>query len=240
MLGKKILKIRKDNKMSQDQFAEILNVTRQTVSNWENEKNYPDIETLIKISNEFHISLDLLLKGDKNMIKKIDKDLKSSKIFKTITITLTLILLMIVLAFIVNKQIKTEQQKKNNQKNETIMSNIKQLGFKKDEIGFYSITENGINYKVYTKMPQALEPQISAISTEWTDEEAIAADYDGKNMKITYLNENNTTIYCQKDGTLLNENQNKNHTNIYNKYKNRTIEIVTRTVELFENIYNEV
>lgn len=39
-LGKKILKIRKDNKMSQDEFAEILDVTRQTISNWENFKNY--------------------------------------------------------------------------------------------------------------------------------------------------------------------------------------------------------
>ena len=52
-LGNRIIKIRKDNKMSQDALAELLNVTRQTVSNWENQKNYPDIETLIKIIVEF-------------------------------------------------------------------------------------------------------------------------------------------------------------------------------------------
>ncbi len=226
--------------MSQEQFAETLNVTRQTVSNWENSKNYPDIETLIKISNEFHISLDILLKGDKSMIQKMDKDLKASKIFKTIATILISLLIVIGITFTVSKQIKKEQQKKDNQKYQTIMMNIKQLGFKKDEMGFYAITENGINYKVYTKMPQAIEEYISSITTEWKEEEAIAVDYDGKNMKVTYLNENRTTIYLKKDGTLLNEKQNKNHTNIYNKYKKRTIEIVTRTVELFENIYNEV
>ena len=75
-LGNKILKLRKDNKMSQEDFAEALNVTRQTVSNWENLKNYPDIETLILISDKFNISLDILLKGDREMIKSIDKKIK--------------------------------------------------------------------------------------------------------------------------------------------------------------------
>lgn len=69
-LGNKIQKIRKDNKISQEAFAEVLNVTRQTVSNWENQKNYPDIETLILISDKYNISLDVLLKGDNQMIKK--------------------------------------------------------------------------------------------------------------------------------------------------------------------------
>lgn len=49
-LGDKLIKLRKDNKMSQEQFAEEIGVTRQTVSNWENYKNYPDISTIVKIS----------------------------------------------------------------------------------------------------------------------------------------------------------------------------------------------
>ena len=56
-LGNKIQEIRKKNKMSQEEFAEIFNVTRQTISSWENSKSYPDIETLIKLSDKFDISL---------------------------------------------------------------------------------------------------------------------------------------------------------------------------------------
>ena len=44
--------------MSQEQFAEEIGVTRQTVSNWEIYKNYPDISTIVKISDIFNISLD--------------------------------------------------------------------------------------------------------------------------------------------------------------------------------------
>ena len=62
MLGKKLTEIRKENKMSQEEFAELFNVSRQTVSAWENSKSYPDIETLIRISEKFNISLDILLK----------------------------------------------------------------------------------------------------------------------------------------------------------------------------------
>ena len=60
-LGKNIIKIRKQNNLTQDDFAEKYFVTRQTISNWENSKSYPDLETLIKISDDFNISLDILL-----------------------------------------------------------------------------------------------------------------------------------------------------------------------------------
>ncbi len=98
-LGNKILKIRKDNKMSQEQFAEILNVTRQTVSNWENGNNYPDIETLIMISDKFNISLDILLKGDKEMIKDINEKIKNNKILKIIIIVLIIVIIGLIVGF---------------------------------------------------------------------------------------------------------------------------------------------
>ena len=56
-LGQTILDIRKERKMTQEEFAQIFHVTRQTVSNWEKEKNYPDLETLISMSDEFNICL---------------------------------------------------------------------------------------------------------------------------------------------------------------------------------------
>ena len=93
-LGNKIQEIRKKNKMSQEEFSEIFNVTRQTVSSWENSKSYPDIETLIKLSDKFDISLDILLKEDKVMIKEIDKERKNYKKIKKLLFILCSLLII--------------------------------------------------------------------------------------------------------------------------------------------------
>ena len=81
-LGQTIINIRKERNMTQEEFAQIFHVTRQTVSNWEKEKNYPDIETLVSISEQFNISLDAMLKEDKQMVKKLNMDIKFSQRFK--------------------------------------------------------------------------------------------------------------------------------------------------------------
>lgn len=57
-----ISELRKQEKLSQDDFANIFHVSRQTVSNWENGKSYPDVEMLVKISDYFGISVDQLIK----------------------------------------------------------------------------------------------------------------------------------------------------------------------------------
>ena len=46
-IGTQILKIRKEKGLTQEEFGKIFHVTRQTVSNWENEKSYPDLQILI-------------------------------------------------------------------------------------------------------------------------------------------------------------------------------------------------
>ena len=94
-----ILKIRKDKKLTQEEFAKLFNVTRQTVSNWENEKSYPDLQTLIKISDMFEISLDTLMKGDKTMVKKFDKELLQNKLIKNILKISSIILAILVIAY---------------------------------------------------------------------------------------------------------------------------------------------
>lgn len=81
-LGQTITEIRKEQNMTQEDFARIFHVTRQTVSNWEKEKNYPDLETLIFMSEEFQISLDVMLKEDAKMVRKLNKEIKFSKKFK--------------------------------------------------------------------------------------------------------------------------------------------------------------
>lgn len=81
-VGKRIAKIRKDNSLSQEKFAEKYYVTQQTVSHWENGKSYPDLATLVKISDDFNVSLDELLKGDKDMVSSIMRSVKLEKYYK--------------------------------------------------------------------------------------------------------------------------------------------------------------
>ena len=73
-LSIQIKKYRTELHLSQEELAEKVYVTRQTISNWENEKSYPDLQILIAMSNQFDVSLDTLLKGDSKMVKAIDKE----------------------------------------------------------------------------------------------------------------------------------------------------------------------
>ncbi len=63
-MGEKIAKLRKEHNLTQEQFAEIINVSRQSVSKWELGTTYPDTEKLIRISKLFDCSLDYLLKDE--------------------------------------------------------------------------------------------------------------------------------------------------------------------------------
>ena len=66
-IGCKIKAARIEKKLTQEQVAELLGVSRQTISNWENEKSYPDIISVIKMSECYDVSLDYLLKGEQKM-----------------------------------------------------------------------------------------------------------------------------------------------------------------------------
>lgn len=69
-ISRQIKKYRKEFKLSQEDLAEKIFVTRQTISNWENDKNYPDINSLVLLSNLFGTSLDILVKGDLERMKE--------------------------------------------------------------------------------------------------------------------------------------------------------------------------
>ena len=69
-LGNQIKKYRNELSLSQDELAEKIFVSRQSVSNWENDKTYPDIKSLILLSEVFQVSLDTLIKGDIEIMKK--------------------------------------------------------------------------------------------------------------------------------------------------------------------------
>lgn len=70
-IGKKLKAARQNSGLTQEQAAERLFVSRQTISNWENEKTYPDIVSVVKLSDLYSISLDDLLKGDAKMLEHL-------------------------------------------------------------------------------------------------------------------------------------------------------------------------
>ena len=69
-LGEQIKKHRASLGLSQDALAGKVFVSRQSISNWENGKTYPDIGSLLLLSETFSVSLDTLIKGDIDTMKK--------------------------------------------------------------------------------------------------------------------------------------------------------------------------
>lgn len=97
-ISAQIKKYRANMNLSQEELAEKLYVTRQTVSNWETGKSYPDIHSALLMSSLFQISLDQLIKGDLEIMKEEIKkeDIKTFYIYGNIY---TVLLVVSVLSF---------------------------------------------------------------------------------------------------------------------------------------------
>lgn len=91
-IGQQLKQARIKAQMTQEQVAEKIFVSRQSISNWENEKNYPDIISVIRLSDLYEISLDQLLKGSGSYMKHLNEStniVKSNqKLFVLIVATL--------------------------------------------------------------------------------------------------------------------------------------------------------
>lgn len=104
--GDHLKSVRLEKHLTQDQVAKDFFITRQTISSWENEKTYPDITNLIKLSEYYHISLDTLLKEDDGLRKYLEKKDVSQSLSPVrisllgIDVILTLILLSSLLNWI--------------------------------------------------------------------------------------------------------------------------------------------
>lgn len=99
-IGKMLKDARVNSGLTQEEVADKIRVTRQTMSNWENEKCYPDIINVIELSNLYGVSLDELLKGDEKMIQHLEQstDTVSSnkKLLLAIGVNIVIILLFII------------------------------------------------------------------------------------------------------------------------------------------------
>ena len=99
-IGKKLKNARIEAGLTQEKAAEKIDVSRQTISNWENEKSYPDIISVIALSDLYSVSLDELLKGDQKMAEHLEESTNVVKSNKLLTgaILLNIILMILLIA----------------------------------------------------------------------------------------------------------------------------------------------
>ena len=94
-VGQRLKDLRAEAHMSQDDLAARVYVSRQTISSWENGKTYPDVQSLLLLSEIFDVTVDSLIKGDVEvMTKTVDSDVRTMKRLSyvmTVFIVLTVI-----------------------------------------------------------------------------------------------------------------------------------------------------
>ena len=98
-IGSRIKTLRLDYGLSQEELGEKLHVTRQTVSNWENDKNYPDLSTLVQIAELFDVTIDEMIKDDADFVQENDAykiyAVKSRRWIRGLLFSIVLICLLI-------------------------------------------------------------------------------------------------------------------------------------------------
>ncbi|MFV0411967.1 MAG: helix-turn-helix domain-containing protein [Oscillospiraceae bacterium] len=81
--GEKIKRLRKEQKISQEQLADTLGLSRQAVSRWETENAIPETAIIIKLSDIFHVSTDYLLKENEDMNLPLETRIGNNEAKKT-------------------------------------------------------------------------------------------------------------------------------------------------------------
>lgn len=238
MISKAILSLRKEKKMTQQEFSALFNVTRQSVSNWENNKSYPDLETLIAISDHFNISLDSLIKEDRKLVKTID----SSKKYKKGIVILVSGILLICIALGIYIGICKYQHG-------IMYDKVVAAGFKKGITGEfyekyqneYGLTEEGVDYIVTSKTVgefQLDNQKFFVYARKGNKEIAISID-DVKNIKLALYPGD---IRIDAEGKVLNKetklsSEQQEHLNILlQERREEVVAIVKRALKLWEAV----
>ena len=106
-LGERLYKLRKKKNLSQEEVADRLNVTRQTISKWETDQSVPDFDKILPLCNLYNISTNELLTGEeetKNSIKNDNGEIRIKRA-KTISISVLLYFISIICIIIGEKYI---------------------------------------------------------------------------------------------------------------------------------------
>lgn len=222
-LGKRLAEIRKQNNMTQEDLAEKLHVTRQTISNWETGKSYPDLETLVYISDNFNISLDAMLKGDKEMVKKITSEqFKGRKqhqrlvvaVFAALIIVAALLFIIIINNTVTHlnpenynitvKEITFENVTVNEAKETATYREAKgesasqaEYVYKFEDEEYDRLMEHGKAYKIVITTNKSADGYMMSLGKK---ENSLALDVWCSNSKIFKPNKPNqfTTVWCEE------------------------------------------
>lgn len=108
MLGENVLKLRKKSGLSQEQLGEKVNVTRQTISNWELNETTPNPEQLKLLSKALNVSIDELLDNDikgviETKVNEIDINIVKNNNLLKILFVIIIVIIAITIAFVLSK-----------------------------------------------------------------------------------------------------------------------------------------
>lgn len=238
-IGASISKIRKEEKMTQEEFAKLFHVTRQTVSNWENEKSYPDLETLVTISDSFNISLDQLIKGDKEMIEDLNKKIKHTELLKKIVKPLCFIIVIALTAYII-----MYINWRNTEKELISYFNkgVQEQGFTKPaKVSPYYLKENGITYTV----PNFTELNLFDYTMDGSIDAKINDTPNYIDISITMLSNelillsigDTKSVMTDKNGEIIEGSFPDETQKIYEEYKDQITVMIKKSVDMYDKIY---
>lgn len=228
-LGQTITEIRKERGMTQEEFAAIFHVTRQTVSNWEKEKSYPDLQTLVDMSDEFRISLDVMLKEDKRMVKKVTKEIKFGKHIKRIMIwSISILIIAGSIWGVIWNQAKDDTEEK-------FQKGIKANQFiYQEELGHYT---RYIDDNTYFELPNQKMPDYFEFTKDFYAKSLDCyTKAENQSLWIRWTERGDATIYLiDKKGNI--------KSTLTQKEKDRLIQTNPHISKLFtkaQNIYQDV
>lgn len=92
-IGEKIYELRKKKNMSQEELAQVLNVSRQTISKWETGESNPDFDKIVPLCNFFELSTDEFLKGNNPFLEK--ELVRVNKKNQALTISLCIVIFIV-------------------------------------------------------------------------------------------------------------------------------------------------
>lgn len=92
---------RKNNGMTQQELADKLFVTRQTISRWETNNSFPSIDMLLELQNVFHFSLDDVIQKENQMTQQMKHDVKLTRKYKKYVVILSSVMMIIIMTLVI-------------------------------------------------------------------------------------------------------------------------------------------
>lgn len=91
-IGERLKIARKNQGLTQQEVADVLHVSRTTISSWEVGRTYPSLELIVDLSNLYDLSLDILLKEDMGMVKQVSQEVRKNGLYKKMVVAVVVCL----------------------------------------------------------------------------------------------------------------------------------------------------